>query len=75
MDVLADLDLHWSHMRKNAYIWRKGLTEQNCYCFISSFQGDGLEFKRQFIKVKLQMKKISSKVPPLFPLVPSQQPV
>lgn len=38
-------------------------------------KGDGLEFKRQFIKVKNQMKKISSKVPPLYPLVPSQQPV
>lgn len=38
-------------------------------------KGDGLEFKRQFMKVKQQMKKISSKVPPLFPLVPSQQPV
>jgi hypothetical protein len=25
MDVPADLDLHWSYMRKNAYIWRKGL--------------------------------------------------
>ncbi|XP_045200071.2 serine/threonine-protein kinase Chk1-like [Mercenaria mercenaria] len=38
-------------------------------------KGDGLEFKRQFMKVKNQMKKISSKVPPLFPLVPSQQPL
>jgi hypothetical protein len=24
-DVPADLDLHWSHTHKNAYIWRKGL--------------------------------------------------
>jgi hypothetical protein len=24
--VPANLDLHWSHTRKNAYIWRKGLT-------------------------------------------------
>jgi hypothetical protein len=24
--VLADLDLHWSHIRKNAYICRKALT-------------------------------------------------
>jgi hypothetical protein len=23
--VPADLDLHWSHTHKNAYIWRKGL--------------------------------------------------
>ena len=35
-------------------------------------QGDGLEFKRHFIKVKGQMKSISSKVAPVFPLVPSQ---
>jgi kynureninase len=27
MDVLADLDLHWSHTRKNAYAFRKWLTE------------------------------------------------
>ena len=38
----------------------------------SCFQGDGLEFKRHFIKVKGHMKSISSKVPPVFPLVPSQ---
>ncbi|KAL4220708.1 Serine/threonine-protein kinase Chk1 [Mactra antiquata] len=38
-------------------------------------KGDGLEFKRQFLKVKEQMKKISSKVLPLYPLVPSQQTV
>jgi hypothetical protein len=25
MDVPAYLDLHWSHTRKKAYIWRKGL--------------------------------------------------
>ncbi len=25
MDVPADLDLHWSHTRKYAYIWRKEL--------------------------------------------------
>lgn len=35
-------------------------------------KGDGLEFKRHFIKVKGHMKSISSKVPPVFPLVPSQ---
>jgi hypothetical protein len=23
--MLADLDLHWLHMHKNAYIWSKGL--------------------------------------------------
>jgi hypothetical protein len=26
--VPADPDLHWSLMRKNAYIWRKGFTNQ-----------------------------------------------
>jgi hypothetical protein len=25
MEVPADLDLHWSHTPKKAYIWRKGL--------------------------------------------------
>lgn len=29
--ALADLDLYWSHKRKNAYIWSKGLT----YCTMS----------------------------------------
>jgi hypothetical protein len=28
-NVLADLDLHWLHMRKKAYIWRKGLRLSN----------------------------------------------
>ncbi|WAR28432.1 CHK1-like protein [Mya arenaria] len=36
-------------------------------------KGDGLEFKRHFMKLRNQMKKISSKIPPLFPLMPSQQ--
>jgi len=34
-------------------------------------KGDGLEFKRHFLKVRNQMKKICSKIPPLFPM-PSQ---
>ncbi|XP_048772853.2 serine/threonine-protein kinase Chk1-like [Ostrea edulis] len=35
-------------------------------------KGDGLEFKRHFIKIKNHMKAIVSKVPPTWPLVPSQ---
>ncbi|XP_076112237.1 serine/threonine-protein kinase Chk1-like [Mytilus galloprovincialis] len=35
-------------------------------------KGDGLEFKRHFIKIKNQMKQIVSKIPPAWPLVPSQ---
>ncbi|KAJ8316319.1 hypothetical protein KUTeg_006333 [Tegillarca granosa] len=35
-------------------------------------KGDGLEFKRHFVKIKKQMNQIISKVPPAWPLVPSQ---
>lgn len=35
-------------------------------------KGDGLEFKRHFTKIKKQMKAVVSKVPPTWPLVPSQ---
>jgi hypothetical protein len=43
--VLADLDLdlHWSHMRKKVYIWRKGLTdneETNVYKYDCVFLPD-----------------------------------
>lgn len=41
-------------------------------CMYVFFQGDGLEFKRHFIKIKNHMKAIVSKVPPTWPLVPSQ---
>ena len=51
---------------------------KNCIFLVLSikiffyFQGDGLEFKRHFIKIKNQMKQIISKVPPAWPIVPSQ---
>ncbi|XP_011450416.2 serine/threonine-protein kinase Chk1 [Magallana gigas] len=35
-------------------------------------KGDGLEFKRHYTKIKKQMKAVVSKVPPTWPLVPSQ---
>ncbi|KAL5020180.1 hypothetical protein ScPMuIL_003072 [Solemya velum] len=35
-------------------------------------RGDGIEFKRNFIKLKALMKSVISKVPPAWPLVPSQ---
>ncbi|KAH3870491.1 serine/threonine-protein kinase Chk1-like [Dreissena polymorpha] len=36
-------------------------------------KGDGLEFKRHFMKLRHHMKKVTSRVPPQFPLVPTQQ--
>lgn len=35
-------------------------------------KGDGIDFKRHFIKIKNQMKPVISKIPPAWPLVPSQ---
>ncbi|XP_041373617.1 serine/threonine-protein kinase Chk1-like [Gigantopelta aegis] len=35
-------------------------------------KGDGLEFKRRFIRIKEGMKSVVSKVPPMWPLLPSR---
>ncbi|VDI75236.1 serine/threonine-protein kinase Chk1 [Mytilus galloprovincialis] len=49
-------------LQQLGYNWKKN----------SPGMGDGLEFKRHFIKIKNQMKQIVSKIPPAWPLVPSQ---
>jgi hypothetical protein len=53
--VPADLDLHWSHMRKNAYIWSKGL---NIICILKDFKNASPIFLGIFLKV-VSMKKIT----------------
>ena len=35
-------------------------------------KGDGLDFKRHFVKIKEKMKSVISKVTPAYPIVPSQ---
>lgn len=62
--MLCDLDAdqHVSLCMIDIYIY--------IYCLF--LQGDGLEFKRHFTKIKKQMKAVVSKVPPTWPLVPSQ---
>ncbi|XP_033758594.1 serine/threonine-protein kinase Chk1-like [Pecten maximus] len=60
--------------RKMSLVFKACLLEmgENLLMDFRLSKGDGLEFKRHFIKIKEQMKSVISKMPPAYPLVPSQ---
>lgn len=60
--------------RKMSLVFKACLLEmgENLLLDFRLSKGDGLEFKRHFIKIKEEMKPVISKLPPAYPLVPSQ---